>query len=66
MADIHNINSRKVLEKCGLKYVETFEFPLLKAQCDWLKITKVEWQKINSNEHLKTKIKALKDKEHNQ
>ena len=52
MADIHNINSRKVLEKCGLKYVETFEFPLLKAQCDWLKITKVEWQKINSNEHL--------------
>ena len=52
IADVDNIASRKALEKCGLTFIETFEFPLIKAQCDWLKITKEKWQRINSNGHL--------------
>ncbi len=40
-----NKASRRVLEKCGLKFVEQF---LYKNEwvCDWLKITKEEWDTL--------------------
>src|SRR6187551_1515371 len=38
-----NIASRRVLQKCGLKYVEKFMWKNIK--CDWMKITKTEWEK---------------------
>lgn len=41
--NIDNRASRNVLEKCGLKFIEKFDFPLWNVQCDWLKITKEEW-----------------------
>lgn len=37
-----NKASRKVLEKCGLKFVEKFLWKNI--TCDWLKITKEEWE----------------------
>ncbi len=37
-----NKASRRVLEKCGLKFVEKFMWKEIK--CDWLEITKEEWQ----------------------
>ena len=36
--------SRRVLEKCGLKFVEKFIYKS-ELTCDWLKITKEEWEK---------------------
>lgn len=40
-----NIASRKALEKCGLKFVEKFLWKNI--TCDWLKITKEEWESLN-------------------
>ena len=37
-----NKASRKVLEKCGLKFVEKFLWKNI--TCDWLKMTKEEWE----------------------
>jgi ribosomal-protein-alanine N-acetyltransferase len=39
-----NIASRRVLEKCGLKFVEKFLYNN-ELTCDWLKIAKEEWGK---------------------
>ncbi|MFM7015760.1 MAG: GNAT family N-acetyltransferase [Bacteroidota bacterium] len=36
-----NVASRRVLEKCGLKFIEQFNWKNI--TCDWLKITKEEW-----------------------
>lgn len=51
--NIDNKASRNVLEKCGLKFIEKFDFPLWNVQCDLLKISKEEWE-INN-----TLIKSL-------
>ncbi len=40
-ANVENVKSRKALEKCGLKFIEKFMWKDI--QCDWLKITQVEW-----------------------
>ena len=40
-ANVDNKASRRVLEKCGLKFVNQFMWKDIK--CDWLKITKAEW-----------------------
>ncbi|MFM2224010.1 MAG: hypothetical protein RJA07_212 [Bacteroidota bacterium] len=42
-ANEENKASRRVLEKCGLKFVNQFIWKDIK--CDWLKITKAEWEK---------------------
>jgi [ribosomal protein S5]-alanine N-acetyltransferase len=42
--NIENTRSRRALEKCGLKYVEQFMWKDIK--CDWLKITKPEWEQL--------------------
>jgi [ribosomal protein S5]-alanine N-acetyltransferase len=44
-ANVENIVSRKALEKCGLKFIEKFQWRNI--PCDWLKITKEEWQQQN-------------------
>lgn len=41
-AHIDNIGSNKVLQKVGLKFLETFEYD--SAPHNWYKITKNEWQ----------------------
>ena len=41
-----NKASRRVLEKCGLKFVEQFIYKN-ELTCDWLKITKEEWEKLD-------------------
>jgi len=43
-ADAQNIASKKVLEKLGLKYIETFEY--YSRPTVWMKITKEEWSNI--------------------
>ncbi|MES2560181.1 MAG: GNAT family N-acetyltransferase [Bacteroidota bacterium] len=43
-ANVANIQSRKALEKCGLTFVEKFYWKDI--QCDWLKITKEDWLKM--------------------
>lgn len=40
-ANIENKASRRALEKCGLTFVEHFYWKDIK--CDWLKITREEW-----------------------
>ena len=42
-AHVDNVKSRRALEKCGLKFVEKFYYKD-ELQCDWLKITKEEWE----------------------
>jgi len=42
-ANVENIRSRKALEKCGLKFVEKFMWRNI--PCDWLKLTREEWEK---------------------
>ncbi len=42
MAHQENKASRKVLEKCGLTFIEKFMWK--EQPCDWLKITKAEWE----------------------
>jgi RimJ/RimL family protein N-acetyltransferase len=44
MTDSRNLNSNKVLEKIGFKFVEKFDF--YGDQSDWFKITKEEFEKI--------------------
>ncbi|MFZ1359725.1 MAG: GNAT family N-acetyltransferase [Saprospiraceae bacterium] len=39
---VDNLASRKALEKCGLKFVETFDWK--GNQCNWFKITKSEYE----------------------
>lgn len=46
IADVDNTKSRRALEKCGLRFIEKFEFPLWNTQCDWLSISKEEWLKL--------------------
>ncbi len=43
-AHVENIKSRRALEKCGLTFIEKFDYKGL--SCDWLKITKEEWEVI--------------------
>lgn len=43
-----NIASRKALERCGLKFVEQFMWNDIK--CDWLEITKADWERKNSKQ----------------
>ena len=43
-----NIESRRVLEKCGLKFVEKFLYRN-ECLCDWLTITREEWG--SNNQH---------------
>ncbi len=49
-ADTKNIQSRKALEKCGLRFIESFEFQLWGKTCDWLSISKQEWLALNKVE----------------
>lgn len=44
-ANVANVRSRRALEKCGLKYVEQFMWKDI--LCDWLKITREEWEQTN-------------------
>jgi ribosomal-protein-alanine N-acetyltransferase len=44
MAHVDNKASRCVLEKCGLKWINTFEMEDM--QIDWLKLIKEDWQTI--------------------
>ena len=41
MVHEENVASRKVLEKCGLKFIEKFMWEDI--CCDWMKITRSEW-----------------------
>lgn len=41
-ANVENVKSRRALEKCGLTFVEKFMWKDI--PCDWLKITKAEWE----------------------
>ncbi len=46
ITNVENINSRKVLEKCGLKFIEIFMYEgFFNMQCNWLRIAKEEWLK---------------------
>lgn len=47
IANVDNKASRHALEKCGLKFIEKFDFTIWNVQCDWLKITKEEWLQQN-------------------
>ena len=40
---VDNVKSKRALEKCGLKFIETFERNGL--PCNWFCITKEEWKK---------------------
>lgn len=46
MCNEANLASRRSLEKCGLTFVEKFQWDDI--TCDWLKITKSEWEKSES------------------
>ncbi|OYU96209.1 MAG: GNAT family N-acetyltransferase [Bacteroidetes bacterium B1(2017)] len=47
---IDNLASRRVLEKCGLKFIETFTWlEWGNTECNWLKISKEEWIAHNEN-----------------
>lgn len=39
--DADNKGSKRILEKCGLRYISTFEFE--GEPCDWMEIRKSEW-----------------------
>lgn len=41
-----NVRSRHALEKCGLRFVEKFDYKGL--TCDWLSISKNEWEELNN------------------
>lgn len=43
-AHVENTRSRNALQKCGLRYLSTFEHEGM--LCDWLKISREEWQAI--------------------
>lgn len=42
-----NLASRRALEKCGLTFVRKFQLDAL--TCDWLKITKGDWEEKPAN-----------------
>ncbi len=42
---IENMASRKVLEKCGLKYKNDYISTFHDLPCSWLEITREEWEK---------------------
>ena len=44
-ANEENKASRRALEKCGLTFIEQFMWKDIK--CDWLKITRAEWELLN-------------------
>ncbi|MCD6066351.1 MAG: acetyltransferase, ribosomal protein N-acetylase [Bacteroidetes bacterium] len=44
-AHVENTKSRRALEKCGLTFIEKFDSKGL--PCDWLKITKEEWNNLH-------------------
>jgi RimJ/RimL family protein N-acetyltransferase len=46
-AQIENISSNKILQKIGLKFIETFVFDGIK--CNWYKIEKSDWQEEKPN-----------------
>lgn len=48
MCDIGNLGSANVLEKTGLKFIETFDFDGIEHK--WYKITKDEWMKKTENQ----------------
>lgn len=43
MTNIHNMNSKNVLQKVGFKYIETFDYDGNNDLVDWFKITKKDW-----------------------
>ncbi len=45
---VENIKSKRALEKCGLKFIETFEHNGI--PCNWFRITKEEWERQNKIE----------------
>jgi ribosomal-protein-alanine N-acetyltransferase len=49
-----NVASRKALEKCGLKFIEQYNHED-KFMCDWLRITKEEWEKNVSRQKVDPK-----------
>lgn len=48
ITNVENLQSKKVLEKCGLKLIETFVWKEWNdLACNWLKITKEEFEQQN-------------------
>ena len=45
---VDNAKSKRALEKCGLKFIETFERNGM--PCNWFRISKEEWKKQNKKE----------------
>ena len=46
ITNVENINSKKVLEKCGLQLIETFVWESYdNMECNWLKTSKGEWER---------------------
>jgi ribosomal-protein-alanine N-acetyltransferase len=43
---VENKASRRVLEKCGLKFIEKFVYDI-GLDCDWLSITSEEWKVLS-------------------
>ncbi|MCO4292968.1 GNAT family N-acetyltransferase [Solitalea sp. MAHUQ-68] len=50
VADVDNLGSRKVLEKVGLKHVETFDYH--GAEQVWLKITRQDWEQLKRKAYI--------------
>lgn len=46
-ANVENVTSIKALQKCGLKFIEHFDYKGI--SCKWFKITKDEWENKKSN-----------------
>ncbi|MEO8146068.1 MAG: GNAT family N-acetyltransferase [Bacteroidia bacterium] len=42
----NNKASKRALEKCGLKFIEKFQWKNI--TCDWMKISKTEWKFLNN------------------
>lgn len=50
ITNVENLKSRKVLEKCGLIFIETFVWHRWnELPCNWYKITRQEWEIQNGN-----------------
>jgi RimJ/RimL family protein N-acetyltransferase len=45
-AHVENTRSRNALQKCGLRYIESFEHEGM--PCDWLKISREEWEAMEA------------------
>lgn len=46
IANVHNKKSIHALQKCGLKFIEQFNFELWNTQCEWLSISKNSWLEL--------------------